>query len=65
MVGGLVPAARLRSLEQALPGLTHGEGLLESTFAGYRPVTGPPPSRGHWDRKEYLLHVERRIALDS
>jgi ribosomal protection tetracycline resistance protein len=38
-IGGLVPAARLRSIEQAVPGLTHGEGVLESAFESYRPLT--------------------------
>ncbi|MEV6493272.1 translation factor GTPase family protein [Actinoplanes sp. NPDC051633] len=40
VIGGLVPAARLRAVEEALPGLTHGEGVLESEFDSYRPVTG-------------------------
>ena len=39
-VSGLIPAARLRELEQAIPGLTHGEGVLESEFDGYRPAPG-------------------------
>jgi ribosomal protection tetracycline resistance protein len=45
IVVGLLPAARQRELEQALPGLTRGEGVVETTFAGYRPVAGPPPVR--------------------
>ena len=28
-----------------LPALTSGEGVLESDFAGYEPVTGDPPTR--------------------
>jgi ribosomal protection tetracycline resistance protein len=32
-------------LERSLPGLTGGEGVLESSFEGYRPVTGDPPVR--------------------
>ena len=67
-IGGLIPAARLRELEQALPGLTHGEGVVETTFEGYRPVAGPPPRRDRWDdnpldRREYLLRVERRVQV--
>jgi ribosomal protection tetracycline resistance protein len=66
LVSGLIPAARQRGIEQALPGLTRGEGVLETTFAGYRPVAGPPPTRTRWDdnpldREEYLLRVERRV----
>ena len=38
VIGGLIPAARLRELEQAVPGLTHGEGVLENAFDSYRPV---------------------------
>jgi ribosomal protection tetracycline resistance protein len=68
VISGLVPAARLKDLEPALPGLTRGEGVVESTFAGYRPVAGPPPTRARWDdnpldRAEYLLRVERRVAV--
>ena len=46
LVEALVPAARANDLQRRLPGLTHGEGVLESTFAGYRPVVGDPPKRG-------------------
>jgi ribosomal protection tetracycline resistance protein len=68
VIGGLIPAARLKELEPALPGLTRGEGVVETTFAGYRPVAGPPPTRARWDnnpldRAEYLLKVERRVAV--
>jgi ribosomal protection tetracycline resistance protein len=44
-IDGLMPAARLRDLESALPGLSHGEGVLETTFDGYRPVPPPFPRR--------------------
>ncbi|GAA4249555.1 translation factor GTPase family protein [Dactylosporangium darangshiense] len=37
-VGGLIPAARITALERALPGLTHGEGTVETGYDGYRPV---------------------------
>jgi ribosomal protection tetracycline resistance protein len=68
VIRGLIPAARLRELEQAVPGLTHGEGLLESAFDSYRPVEGRYPERARWDdnpldRTEYLLRVERRVPL--
>ena len=36
---------RARDLQRQLSGLTHGEGVLESTFAGYEPVIGEQPSR--------------------
>jgi ribosomal protection tetracycline resistance protein len=44
-VDTLLPAARVPYLARQLPGLTGGEGVLEWSFAGYRPVTGPPPTR--------------------
>ncbi|WP_101787645.1 elongation factor G [Nonomuraea indica] len=65
-VEGLIPAARVHGLEQRLPSLTSGEGILESSFDHYEPVRGTPPGRPRTDhnpldRKEYLLHVQRRV----
>jgi len=45
-----VRAARLHDLQSRVPDLTRGEGVLESAFAGYRPVHGDPPSRPRTDR---------------
>ncbi|MFJ1842041.1 GTP-binding protein [Streptomyces sp. NPDC088146] len=64
---GEIPAARVHALQQRLPALTRGEGLLESCFDSYRAVVGTPPDRPRTDRdplnrKEYLLHTVRRIA---
>ncbi len=63
---GEIPAARVHDLEQTLPGLTRGEGVLECSFGHYRLVRGPAPNRPRsdhnpLDRKEYLLHVQRRV----
>jgi ribosomal protection tetracycline resistance protein len=41
----VLPAASVHQLQQQLPGLTGGEGVLESSFAGYQPVHGVPPVR--------------------
>ncbi|WP_170318786.1 elongation factor G [Allorhizocola rhizosphaerae] len=41
----LLPAAKVRDLQRKLPGLTGGEGVLESSFGGYRAVSGDPPRR--------------------
>ena len=41
----ILSAARTHDLQRRLPGLTGGEGVLESTFAGYRPVSGDQPTR--------------------
>ncbi|WP_369393965.1 GTP-binding protein [Streptomyces sp. CG1] len=65
---GAVPAARAHELEQRLPGLTRGEGELETAFDQYAPVTrGTIPERPRTDhnplnRKEYLLNVMRRVG---
>jgi ribosomal protection tetracycline resistance protein len=40
-----VPVARVHDLQRRLPGLTRGEGVLESSFEGYEPVSGDPPTR--------------------
>lgn len=63
---GEIPAAHVHRLSQELPTLTSGEGVLEAAFDHYRPVTGTPPGRPRTDhnplnRKEYLLHVVRRV----
>jgi ribosomal protection tetracycline resistance protein len=41
----VLPAARAHDLQRQLPRLTGGEGVLESTFAGYQPVSGDQPTR--------------------
>ena len=46
VVETVLSAARARDLQRQLSELTHGEGVLESTFEGYEPVTGAPPTRG-------------------
>lgn len=63
---GEVPAAAVYELEQQLPALSRGEGVLESAFERYQPVTGVVPGRPRTDhdplnRREYLLHVLRRV----
>ncbi|MBW8698874.1 Tetracycline resistance protein TetO [Streptomyces sp. MBT84] len=65
---GAVPAAWVHTLEQQLPGLTRGEGELESAFGHYAPVTGgsmperPRTDHNPLNRKEYLLKVSRRVG---
>jgi ribosomal protection tetracycline resistance protein len=66
LLEGEIPAASVHRLRQRLPGLTRGEGVLESAFDHYRPVRGAVPERPRSDhnplnRKEYLLHVQRRV----
>jgi ribosomal protection tetracycline resistance protein len=66
VLDGEIPAARVRELEEQLPALTRGEGVLETAFERYQPVRGVVPARPRsdhnpLDRKEYLLHVARRV----
>jgi ribosomal protection tetracycline resistance protein len=41
----VLSAARAHDLQRRLPGLTRGEGVLESSFAGYEPVSGDQPTQ--------------------
>lgn len=66
VLDGEIPADRVHALEQLLPALTGGEGALTCEFERYRQVLGPVPERSRTDhnpldRKEYLLHVQRRV----
>jgi len=59
-----LPASRVQELRRQLPGLTGGEGVLESEFAGYQAVTGEPPVRKRMtpnplNLAEYLAQVGR------
>jgi ribosomal protection tetracycline resistance protein len=63
---GEIPAARVHELQEQLPALTRGEGVLEWAFGCYQPVRGTIPTRPRsdhnpLDRKEYLLHIIRRV----
>ncbi len=63
---GDIPAAEVHRLRHQLQGPTHGEGVLEAHFDRYEPVIGRAPNRPRsdnnpFDRKEYLLHVLRRV----
>ncbi len=68
VVDGEVPAARVHDVQLLLPGLTRGEGVLESAFDRYAPVrVGPVPERPRTDdnplnRREYLLRTRRTGA---
>ena len=65
-VEGDIPAGRVHELEQQLPSLTRGDGVLEAAFDHYQDVVGPPRERARTDlnpldRKEYLLRLSRRV----
>jgi ribosomal protection tetracycline resistance protein len=70
LLEGEIPAARVHELQQQLPALTRGEGVLECSFARYEPMRTPFPTRPRTDnnplnRKEYLLNVLRRVYRGS
>ena len=61
----VLPAARVQYLQRQLPGLTGGEGVVETRFGGYQPVRGDPPtlrrtSVNPLNRAEYLMSLARR-----
>ncbi len=65
-MAGEIPAARVHQLQQRLPALTRGEGVLECCFQSYRRAGVPVATRPRTDhdplnRREYLLHVVRRV----
>lgn len=65
LLEGTIPAARVHELQQRLPRLARGEGLLESAFDHYQPVHGRAPTRPRTDadprdRSAYLRRVLRR-----
>ena len=58
----MLPARQVHRLQQQLPELTSGEGVLESGPGGYRPVPGTVPARPRTDHnpldpKEYIRKV--------
>ena len=58
-ISGNIAAFKLHDLGRQLPGLTHGEGMLESSFSHYEPVQGVVPERRRTginplSRSEYL-----------
>ena len=64
VLDGLIPAARVHELRRQLPGLTRGEGMVESEFDHYAPVRGAPPARRRTgpdplDREAYLSSSSR------
>jgi len=63
---GEIPAARVHELQQQLPALTRGEGVLECAFGRYQRVRGlapvrPRPGPDPLSRREYLLQVTRGL----
>ena len=64
-IKAVLPAARADDLQRQLPALTGGEGVLESSFAGYQPVSGDQPTRRRTAANplnfdEYMMHLAGR-----
>ena len=62
----VLPVARVRTLQHQLPGLSMGEGVLETRPGGYQPVGGENPPRRErsgpspLDRDAWLASLARR-----
>ena len=70
VIGIVLASTQVHDLQRQLPALTGGTGVLESSFAGYQPVTGDPPTRRRTtpnplNRREYLLRVTRHLSASS
>jgi ribosomal protection tetracycline resistance protein len=65
---GTIAAAQLQSVQQQLPGLTSGAGVMEAGFDHYAPVSGvarvrPRAGADPFNRVEYLLRVRRGLVV--
>jgi ribosomal protection tetracycline resistance protein len=66
-IEAVLPASAVPHLQRQLAGLTGGEGVMESNFAGYQPASGHRPMRQRTtadplNRDEYLMYVRRQGA---
>jgi ribosomal protection tetracycline resistance protein len=66
-IKAVLPAARADDLQRQLPRLTGGEGVLDSSFAGYEPVSGDPPTRRRTAANplnlgEYMMQLAGRVG---
>ncbi|MEX2546654.1 MAG: hypothetical protein WD830_02550 [Chloroflexota bacterium] len=64
-VDAVLPIARVRALQHQLPGLSMGEGVLETRPGGYQPIGTNPPKRARsrpspLDRDAWLTSLARR-----
>jgi ribosomal protection tetracycline resistance protein len=61
----VLPVARVRTLQHQLPGLSMGEGIIESRPGGYQPIGGDPPRRARsrpspLERDAWLASLAKR-----
>jgi ribosomal protection tetracycline resistance protein len=64
-IAATMPVARVRLLQQQLPGLSMGEGVLETRPGGYQPIGDNPPWRPRsrpspLDREAWLASLAKR-----
>jgi ribosomal protection tetracycline resistance protein len=59
-IRGRIPVATVHELQATLPGLTGGEGLVETELAGYEPVLGEPPARRRRGSRTRLARASSR-----
>jgi ribosomal protection tetracycline resistance protein len=64
VIEAILPAGKASQLQGLLRELTSGEGVFESSFAGYEPVSGQRPARQRTtvsplDRQRYLASVAK------
>jgi ribosomal protection tetracycline resistance protein len=64
-IAATMPVARVRLLQQQLPGLSMGEGVLETRPGGYQPIGDDPPTRPRsrpspLDREAWLASLAKR-----
>jgi ribosomal protection tetracycline resistance protein len=68
VVEATMTAADAQNLHRVLPGITSGEGVLESHLGGYQPVRGAPPRRRRTtadprNRAQYLTALTSARSL--
>ena len=64
-IGAVLQVDRVRGLQYRLPGLSMGEGVLETRFGGYQPIGDNPPRRPRsspspLDRDAWLASLANR-----
>jgi len=65
--GAVMPVASVRTLQNQLPGLSMGEGVLETRPGGYQPIGVNPPKRPRsrpspLDRDAWLASLSKRAS---
>ena len=64
-IDAVMPVDRVRRLQHQLPGLSMGEGILETRPGGYQPIGSDPPRRPRsapspLDRDAWLASLAKR-----